>query len=347
MINDSNSSCPHSLSDHQKRSILFIYGLLGLASVIICLIGIIMLALLKLYRKFVYRLGMYQVIASGFFGFTRTFQFVGLLAIGEETKQSSTLETFCKTAAYITVLSSWIKLFLTVWLTVHLFAYTVCLKNLRKLELLYLASSVLFPPLIAAIPFITDSYGKAEAWCWITKGGAEHQCTNEKIYAGEIEQFAVWYGPALIVLLINSSLAIVIMSVVAFRIRSKLRGRNQETMILLQPAKNRNEQAFALLIPLLAYPLIFCILIIIPLVNRLYETVTHKRNLHLLIASAVSIPSMGICAGFAMILHIFCVKFCEMNITLSLQLHNPVSQARHRTGSEPSFSRLAYSSYTD
>ena len=303
MNNDSNSSCHHLLSHRDKQCILIIYGLLGLVSVLVCLIGIILVVSLKLHRKFVYRLGMYQVIASAFFGFTRALQLIGLFLPDGDDRWGD----FCKTTGYATVLSSWIKLFLSVWVTVHLFVFSVFLKNLKKLELLYVASSVLLSPVIAAIPLMTNSYGRAGAWCWITKG-ERNQCMDRQLDAGEIEQFTVWYGPAFIVLLINASLAIVIMSVAAFRIHFKVWGRNQE--MLLQPGSNKSKQALTLLIPLLAYPLFFCILIIIPLVNRLYEAVEHKRSLPLLVATAITIPSMGICAGFAMILHILWMKLC-------------------------------------
>ena len=64
-------------------------------------------------------------------------------------------------------------------------------------------------------------------------------------------------------------------------------------------------------LPLLAQPIIFCILIIIPLSNRLYEAVSKKSNYPLFLASAFCIPAMSCAAGIALIVHILIPKCSE------------------------------------
>ena len=273
----------------------------------VCLVGIILVFCLKLHKIFVYRLAMYQVISALFFGLTRCLQLISLKDLDETGDMGA-----CKTVAYLVVCSSWIKLVLTMWVTVHLFVFTVFLKNLKRLEPCYVGSAVVLGPVIAAIPLITNSYGHAGPWCWIE--GHKNQCHLSKRFAtGEIQQLSVWYGPAFIVLLINSLLVITTVIVSIVRLNFKVWSEERQPLTISlslnsQNAINRQKQALYLLLPLLAYPIIFCILITIPLFNRVYEIIETRPNYVLFMASAVSIPSMALAAGIALVAHIAFMK---------------------------------------
>ena len=83
-------------------------------------------------------------------------------------------------------------------------------------------------------------------------------------------------------------------------------------------------------LPLLAYPIIFCcILIVIPLSNRLYEAVSNKFNYPLFLASAFCIPAMSCAAGIALIVHIpICSEWRRLATNLAQQQEvNNVSTA--------------------
>ena len=74
------------------------------------------------------------------------------------------------------------------WVTFHLFCFAVFQKNLKKLEVLYVVTSLLVPAVIAAVPLITNSYGHSPdgAVCYM-------YAENEAAF---IERFALWDGPA-------------------------------------------------------------------------------------------------------------------------------------------------------
>lgn len=295
----SNSSCVPPFTKKHIRILLLVYGSIGGGTVFVCVFGIATVFYLRLHRIFVYRLAMYQVIAACFFGLTRALQLISLGNLDEQGDIKA-----CQAVAYLVVCSSWIKLVLTFWVTVHLFVFTVFLKNLRRLEVFYVATAVIAGPVIAAIPLITKSYGHAGPWCWIE--GRKKQCNIHKFATGEIEQIAVWYGPALVVLLVESVLVLATIAVSIFRISCK--AWSGEHQSLVHAALNRQRQALHLLLPLLAYPTLFCVLITIPLVNRIYEIAEASPNFGLFMASAVSIPVMGLAAGIALLAHIAFIK---------------------------------------
>ena len=326
MDKQDNSSCDPPFSKHQIWYILLIYGSFGSASFIVCLIGIILVVSLKLYRQFVYRLAMYQISGALFFGFAQSLHLT-LLGVNEND-ESDAQKYFCKALAYVAVLTSWVKLLVTIWITVHLFTFTVFLKNWKKLEKLYIVLSLALPPLIASIPLFTDSYGHAGAWCWITL--RDNVCSDKGIRVGEIEQFAVWFGPALLALLVNSVLFLVTIVVVIFRIRLKSWGRNQELLLQTGNCKEKQEKILFLLIPLFAYPLIFCLLITLPMISRLHDAVTGQQSLGLYVLSAVSIPSQGIAAGFALIFHVLCVE-CHKKMSNHSSIRNRKCQTDNKS----------------
>ena len=61
---------------------------------------------------------------------------------------------------WVRVYAEWMKLLFTMWVTFHLFCFAVLHKNLQKLEVMYVVTSLLVPAVIACIPLITHSYGR-------------------------------------------------------------------------------------------------------------------------------------------------------------------------------------------
>ena len=309
-MSGSNSTCNLPFSDDEIRTILLTYGLTGVVSVFICLFAIILVLYFKLYQKFVHRLATYQVISALFFGIARSLQLMSVND-GEFEFHSPVYNKMCITVAFITISSSWMKLAFTMWVTVHIFVYSVWFKSMERLEKYCILPSVLIGPIIGAIPLITQSYGRAGPWCWIKNH--RNPCNRSTFLEGEFQQFYVWYGPALIVLVLASLLVLGTLFVLICRIYFKrcLNLMNDESLPLLNTLSNRYRMVLQFVLPLLAYPIIFCVLIIIPLSNRLYEAVSKKSNYPLFLASAFCIPAMSCAAGIALIVHILIPKCSE------------------------------------
>ena len=97
----------------------------------------------------------------------------------------------------------WVKVSFMCWITFYLFSLTVCNCNPSQKcqEMVYVVTSVLLPLPFACVPFITQSYGLAKAWCWIK--ATDDNCAT--LEAGVIEQFALAFVPLLIITLSHSS----------------------------------------------------------------------------------------------------------------------------------------------
>ena len=306
MSNNSTTSC--SFSDSQIHSIVITYGSVGALAVIICVVGLFLAFSLKLYRKFVYRLAIYQVTAALFIGLVRLMQ-LPLMAVNDD----ETNHKVCVGLAYIIVSIDWIKLVFTAWITVHLFAYAVFGKNLKKLEIPLVVFGLIVGPLIASAPLFTHSYGRAGAWCWITDN--DQDCSSEDFSKGEIEQFVIWFVPAIIILLINSIIGTITVATMGYRIcctesvRKVQHIENDEERTVLVKGKEQTlRDALIMFLPLIAYPFIYCILIITPLVNRFYQLAAHQSNFNLFLASAALIPSFSLSAGIVFLAHIAVVE---------------------------------------
>ena len=311
-----------SLSLEQKNVILLAYSSVGAVSVALCFCGILCVFWKRLYTQSLYRLASYQVASALLFGLARSLQVFSI----NRNDDTEVFRRMCEAVAFLTVCSSWIKLLFTAWLTLHLFVYATCLKNLNKLELLYILSSIIIGPLVAVVPFLTNAYGRSGPWCWIEN----HHNTNDsscKYLKGEIEQFAVWYGPAFVFLLLISIFVLITLIVFVCRAycHSNSIATSPATPLLHDDANRKHKKALKLVLPLLIYPLIFCVLIVVPMVNRLYQFLTEKTNFGLFLASAVSIPGMSCAAGLAIIVHIMslhCPNYCSSKGHVDRQQEN-------------------------
>ena len=293
-----SESCNNTFSKEQIDQILIALSSTGMASMLTCFTGVLMVIILKLYKKFAYRLAVYQVLAALFFSFTLSLE---LMALHYDSKSEFSRRA-CEAVGFLTQYSTWVKLMFTACLTFHLFCLAVFFKNFQKLEIVYILISVFSPLLHAWIPFINDSFGISGAWCWIR--GWKNDCAKEKYTQGLIEQFALWYGPFFLVALIDS-LAIILM-VIVLMVRAFLEKRNRRSRSepLLARKRDQKREALRQLMPLLIYPLLFLVLILFAMVDRVYGAVAKTASYPLAIIHAVFGLSWGFFAGLALILHL-------------------------------------------
>eukprot|EP00731_Ephydatia_muelleri_P036475 Em0262g3a len=150
----------------------------------------------------------------------------------------------CTAIGFLGVYAEWTKLLFTMWVTFHLFCFAVLHKNLKKLEVLYVVTSLLIPAVIAAVPLITHTYG-------LSPGG--NICY---IYANTsvafIERLALWDGPTML-MLIAASTAVVVM---VTKLTSQVRRRSK-----YEPITDGDQfmKALKQLLPLAAFPMLFFI----------------------------------------------------------------------------------------
>ena len=296
-----NATCNATLTVTNRSSILLL-GSLSSVSLATCSIALFCLLYLRLHRKFLYRLAAYQVLASLLHASVQVSQLAFLDY--DDSKRVS-----CVAVGFISQFAILMKLCLAGWITFHIFCFAVLFKNMSKLEPLYISASVLMPLVLASVPFITNSYGPTGEWCWIPS----RRCGTLYL-TGAIEQLVSNYGPLVLFLLLQSVAMLTTLGTV-YRRAHRSEGDNGIF------GREQNKKAFRQLLPLVAYPITFCILVIPPLAYRAYKEASTAPNHGLLIVSTVCISAYGFSSGITLIIHIAVVKLRKNQV--SLNMRNP------------------------
>ena len=257
---DSNISCSSNASLTNKY-LTIIHESLFSASIVVCLFALSWLACLKLHKQLLYRLASYQVIGSLLLSIFNVCQLHFL-------KYDDSKYTLCLVIGYLDQVAALIKLCFCGWVTFHLFYFVLFYKNLSKLEPLYVITSVLLPIIIPVIPFVTKSYGPNGQWCWI-----QGRRLGYEYLTGFIEQYVIWYGPLFLLLVLESSAGFIMLAMVYYR------SCNNGNINVL--GSGQNKKIFKQLLPLVAYPITYCILSIPPLINHIYEFISPNYGLRI------------------------------------------------------------------
>ncbi len=251
----------------------------GLVSTVACagVIGIIVV-----FRKYYFhtqRIILYLNIAA----FLNSFSIVLRVQRIWYESDSEALKGFCIATAAFDNTTAWCELIAIACITVDLFVKALFRKETYKLEKLYFFMIFIFPLTFNWIPFIHFAYGDAGAWCWIR---SEDPDTCKRFTFGNYLRFAIWYIPLYIILIVLIAIYVAIICRLR-QIRSDYSGPyNPESEQLQQQMKKEIK-------PLLWYPVIYFILNIFPLINRIHDTFDSDPNLVLWILHAVFSPLQG------------------------------------------------------
>ena len=282
----------NNTSTTSYRNTIILEGTLAFAGVLVCAVSIVVVMKLHLYRQMVYRLAAYQVVSALAFGVTSLLDVVQYLVMAHSTGHRP-YQPLCLGSAYLSTYTLMVKLAFTALITIHLFVFAVCYKNFKRLETCYVMVSVLVPALMAAIPFATHTYGQqgGTPWCWIME---ENVCPPVKIVAGIVEAFVLWYVPALVSLGIISSLIVVMLSVLAYRVLKGDRGATLHTVATKQ------------MLPLVAYPATFCALLVPPMAHFIYDASQggHVHDPALSVVDHICSTGLVWSAGVLFLMHI-------------------------------------------
>ena len=280
------------------------------ASVIVCMLAAIFVGALKLHRLVIYRLAMYQVLSALFMAVMAVIQVVFV----NYNDNPVLYGRVCVSVGWFTVYSQWVKLLFTVCVTVHVFCFGVFGKDLKKLEVPYVVISMLAPAAIASVPLATKSYGLGPFGCWI------HTSSNSSLPDNGntvVERFVLWDGPALVILLMASVAMVVLVIKLGLLVYhragySALNGSNQYWNALKQ------------VLPLAAFPILFCVFIIPQVMFHIYQTSTNSStnssNQVLSLVTSVFFSLWSMASGVTLIVHISVARYYRRK-AVSLNLH--------------------------
>ena len=270
-----------------------IFAVANGVSVVVCLLAAILVLRLNLYKTIVYRLALYQVLSALAMASVGAMQVVFI----NYDDAPNIYGRVCTALGLLQVYTEWTKLFFTVSVAFHLFCFAVLHKNLKKLEVMYVVTSLLIPALIAIVPLVTHAYG-------LSPGG--NKCY---IYANTsvafIERLALWDGPAML-MLIAVSAAMVVMVI---KLASQVYRRSKYESIT---DRDQFWKALKQLLPLAAFPLLFFIFEIPVLILHITATQhsTPGPGEGILISADVSFALWSTASGAAVIIHISVFTKC-------------------------------------
>ena len=287
----------NALSMHDRNTTLLVSGSLALLSILCCTLALATVTIKRLYKKVIYRLAMYQVTATLLQSFILASEFM-LIDYNEEKVY---YQVSCKAIAVMAQFVILMNLFCISWLTFHLFAFVVFFKDLKRLEWLYISSSVLIPLLVACIPFITDSYGAVEALCYITSLKRENNCTTRPDVVGITEQFTLYYGPAAFLFTVN------MIAIFVTTVTMACRTWTHKVYMDGEPhpeESNQYAKALKQILPLVAYPIIHFVLFLAAFSNRIYTAKEGSAVFGFTVAHAATQSLRGFFDGLSLIVHI-------------------------------------------
>ena len=96
--------CNNTFSKEQIDQILIALSSTGMASMLTCFTGVLIVMILKLYKKFAYRLATYQVLAALFFSFTLSLE---LMALHYDSKSKFSKELVRQWVSWLNTLPGW------------------------------------------------------------------------------------------------------------------------------------------------------------------------------------------------------------------------------------------------
>ena len=330
--NSTTSDCNSAFTQKQKNNLLIAKSVTGMLSLAMCLIAVFLVFCLRLHKYFTYRLAMYQILSSLCLSVV---QVLGLTLLNYD--ENVYQQIACKTTAFFLEYFLGIKLIFTTCLVFHLFCLAVCLKNFQKFEIGYVLSSILFPLLYSWIPFINESYGVSGAWCSIKSW--EDDCATQKYLEGIIEQFVLWYGPIFVSLTLSVVAVFIILIVLAQRAYAH---KNPENECLIENHEhNQNKKAIKELLPLLAYPVIFYVVALFPLINRIDSAISPNATFGWFLGHALCQASWGFFSSWALIIHILVMRQLKKKKYVQIKKHLSCRKAN----SENSF--IVLTTYTE
>ncbi|KAL5509159.1 hypothetical protein EMCRGX_G004469 [Ephydatia muelleri] len=180
----------------------------------------------------------------------------------------------CTAIGFLWLYTEWTKLLFTMWVTFHLFCFAVLHKNLKKLEVLYVVTSLLAPEVVVAVPLITHTYGLS------TGGNTCYIYANTSV--AFIERLALWDGPAMLMLIAASTAMVVMVT----KLTSQVRRRSK-----YEPITDGDQFTKALkqLLPLAAFPLLFFIFEIPVFILHIYTIQYSAPNEGIVISAEICV----------------------------------------------------------
>lgn len=303
-MNQNRSACPAVVS----ATLLRIICATNAVSAVVCLLAVLFVFSLRLYRKLVYRLALYQVLSSLGLAVLAAMQIIFV----HYNDDPDTYSRGCKAIAFLSLYAQWMKLLFSVSAIQHLFCFGALHNNLRRCEVLYTLTSLLLPVLIALVALAVGSYGLGEFGCWIYEtvdcaNGTFRDDANGSSAKLFIERLGFWDGPASTILLVASA------AMVAMVIKLSCNVYQRKRYGPVSASDDQFRKALKQLLPLAAFPILFYAFVIQQFAFHIYQFLNHPPKA-MFLTTSISFSMWSLASGLTLIVHICVARLYCRNL---------------------------------
>ena len=309
-ISQTSPDCLFSKSD--MRTFLTIIGSVGSLSILVCSIAICLVPCMKLHKRFLYRLGMDQVVSS----LLLVSSTVLMIFLSEWYTKSYFSGIICPIIGVLVFYLFLLNSFITSILTFHLFSLAVFSKSLRNAEVFYIIFAALLPLLFIWVPIVSKSYGPIGALCKIKY--SNNNISGCNVAKRDENASFLWYGLLLFFLSINLIMALMVFIVLIkwWCVKRKVTEREP---LLPNATTRKYRNAILELLPLLAYSGILAISTFLCTSIYTSQTVYKKIKEHsearsidaLTLVLTFSIVLWGFLSGGTLLVHILLARYLK------------------------------------
>ena len=194
ITNDSN--CLKILGDEFDTWKVTIISVCSCSSVA-CVLAVIFILASKVYKKFVYRLTLYLIVASLLKAVVTITDVLPVYHNGTVVAVRSGFYGFCSAVGFLSAVVQWMELLVICWIVLYLVMVLVFRYNANAVKVKHeacgLAVVLLLPLLVSWVPFsVKNMYGLSEVICWI-KVSENSTCNYD--YIGLTFLFVFYHGP--------------------------------------------------------------------------------------------------------------------------------------------------------
>ena len=252
LVENNHSSVNFCLEWSEKELEALTEYLLSAAGVLASVVAIIFILVSKGYKKFVYRLTLYLMVAVQFHGVVSILRVVPVYYNGSVVATREGFEGLCAAAGFLINVVDWMILLIISWIVLYLvmvlvFQYSANAIR-RKHEICGLVVVLILPFLFNWVPFLKNMYGLSGGQCGM-KPSVTSNCKYDDVGLAFI--FLLSYGPGILVAIIafvSFGTMLIIMC----------RRTLQQEQGLRQPSVH--QQGIKEVLPLLLFPSIYFLL---------------------------------------------------------------------------------------
>ena len=267
--NITNSSyCPNLSAEVVKTKEITLMCISSTA-VVVCILAIIFILVSKRYKKFVYRLTIYLMVAILLEEAMSILDAVPVYHNGTTVAVREGFEGLCVAAGFLYQVVFWMELLVICWIALYLLMILAFRRNVTavkwKQEVCGLTVVLILPILFNWIPFVNDMYGLSGSYCWI-KPSMNSNCKYD--YMGLTLMFVLLNGPEFLVSIVVL-LSLVAIAMVMCRNVMRQQGTSRSSV---------HQQGLKEVLPLLLYPLVYLVLWAAVTAFRIYGVVLSVQD---------------------------------------------------------------------